>query len=232
MAAAARGYLLLYTLAQLAGTAIVLCLAFGSLGRGPAAVYEACGAPVKLMQTLSLLEVLHAAFGLVRSSPMTTLAQIYSRLHIVWFIVDAVPSAARTRLQVPGAPPGVALSYATMIIAWGFAETIRYTYYAFSITGSVPYVVKWIRYTAFYALYPLGVASELTLCYLATPTLKATGMMSYRMPNAWNIDFSFWWFNTYCICIAGYSFWFPVLYMHMIKQRAKALGGAAKKKDA
>ena len=52
MAAAARGYLLLYTLAQLAGTAIVLCLAFGSLGRGPAAVYEACGAPVKLMQTL------------------------------------------------------------------------------------------------------------------------------------------------------------------------------------
>lgn len=46
------------------------------------------------------------------------------------------------------------------------------------LLGSVPYPVLWARYTGFIVLYPLGVASELTLAYLALPTIKSTGWCS------------------------------------------------------
>jgi len=41
--------------------------------------------------------------------------------------------------------------------------------------GFVPYFLLWLRYTGFIVLYPLGVASELTVAYLALPTIKSTG---------------------------------------------------------
>ena len=228
-------YLFAYTLAQLAATGYVLYLAFSSFSDGPSAVYAVAGDLVRLLQTLSLLEVMHAVFGLVRSNPFNTLVQISSRVYVVWFIINAVPSAATKVLRIPylgdDAHPLLGLSYATMVIAWGFAETIRYTYYACSMLGSVPYFVKWVRYTAFYVLYPLGISSELTVCYFANPTLRSTGMFSYRMPNAWNFDFDFAFFNTYCVMLVAYVTFSPMLYTHMMSQRKKALGGAKAKKQ-
>eukprot|EP00967_Tisochrysis_lutea_P007368 scaffold8745_cov19-Tisochrysis_lutea.AAC.1 len=43
------------------------------------------------------------------------------------------------------------------------------------LLGYVPYFAMWLRYTGFIVLYPLGVASELTLAYLALPTIKSSG---------------------------------------------------------
>lgn len=48
------------------------------------------------------------------------------------------------------------------------------------------------RYSGFIALYPIGVASELTMAWLALPTLKATGLWSITMPNAYNFAFSYY----------------------------------------
>lgn len=36
-----------------------------------------------------------------------------------------------------------------------------------------PYVLLWLRYTAFIGLYPLGVGSELAMVALALPTIRA-----------------------------------------------------------
>jgi hypothetical protein len=63
--------------------------------------------------------------------------------------------------------------------------------------GSVPYISLWLRYTAFIVLYPLGVASELTMVYLALPTIKKTGMWSWPMPNVANFAVDYFW-----VCIA------------------------------
>lgn len=48
-------------------------------------------------------------------------------------------------------------------------------------------------YSGFIVLYPLGVASELTMAWLALPALKKTGKWSIVMPNAYNFAFSYYW---------------------------------------
>lgn len=37
------------------------------------------------------VQVMHSFAGLVKANPMTTLAQVYSRLFVVWAVADGVP---------------------------------------------------------------------------------------------------------------------------------------------
>ena len=47
-----------------------------------------------------------------------------------------------------------------------------------------PYVLLWLRYTAFILLYPLGVASELAMVALAMPHIKAHRPLSIQVGGA------------------------------------------------
>lgn len=47
-----------------------------------------------------------------------------------------------------------------------------------------PYVLLWLRYTAFIVLYPLGVASELAMVALAMPYIKAHRPLSIQVGAA------------------------------------------------
>ena len=51
----------------------------------------------------------------------------------------------------------------------------------------------WARYSAFLPLYPMGVASELTMVWLALSTLKQERPWSIAMPNAFNFAFDYYW---------------------------------------
>ena len=65
-----------------------------------------------------------------------------------------------------------------------------------------PYAQLWLRYSAFIPLYPLGVASELTMAYLALPIIKAKQPLSIQLPNSLNFGFDY-----YLVCwliIAAY----------------------------
>ena len=91
---------------------------------------------------------------------------------------------------------------------------------------SVPYPLLWLRYTTFIVLYPLGVASEMTMVYLAMPTIRKERPLSFSMPNKVNFAFDYYWF---CWCaIACYIPGLPELYLHMLRQRKKILGGPPK----
>ena len=58
-----------------------------------------------------------------------------------------------------------------MILAWSITEVIRYAFYAFSLLGSVPpRALTYLRYTTFYALYPLGAGSEAFLILATVPS--------------------------------------------------------------
>ena len=60
--------------------------------------------------------------------------------------------------------------------------------------GEMPFTkLLWARYTAFMPLYPLGVASELTLVWLALPTLKRDRPWSVSLPNSFNFAFDYYW---------------------------------------
>lgn len=57
--------------------------------------------------------------------------------------------------------------------------------------GQDLYVMKWLRYTGFIVLYPVGVASELAMIYLALPAIRSSRMWSFDMPNAYNMAFDY-----------------------------------------
>jgi very-long-chain (3R)-3-hydroxyacyl-CoA dehydratase len=84
--------------------------------------------------------------------------QVYSRLLLVWGVVDNFPHLA---VQSP--------AYTTMLVAWSVTEVIRYSFFARGLaTGSQPYAMTWLRYNTFFVLYPLGISSECILMYLAS----------------------------------------------------------------
>ena len=64
-----------------------------------------------------------------------------------------------------------------------------------------PYPLLWLRYTTFIPLYPLGVASEMTMVALALPHIRKSQMWSIRMPNALNFAFDYFLFCLLAVAI-------------------------------
>jgi hypothetical protein len=67
-----------------------------------------------------------------------------------------------------------------------------------------PYPQLWLRYSAFIPLYPLGVASELTMAYLAMPVIREKRPLTLTMPNALN-----WGFDYYVFCWLAIACYVP-----------------------
>lgn len=95
--------------------------------------------------------------GVVRAPLLTTLMQVASRLLLVWGVVHPFPAVA---LSSP--------FYTSMLVAWSVTEFIRYSFFAFSLSGWQPRPLTWLRYNTFFVLYPMGISSECALIYLAT----------------------------------------------------------------
>ncbi|GAA5959339.1 hypothetical protein JCM3765_006570 [Sporobolomyces pararoseus] len=128
-----------------------------TINKRASTAFDQFGDTVKWVQTAAILEAVHSATRLVRSPLGTTVAQIASRLLIVWYICIIYP-------QVPQTP-----FYVSMVTAWSFAEIIRYLHYATNLLNIKVPILEWIRYTAFYILYPVGAGSEATLIYFSAP---------------------------------------------------------------
>lgn len=77
--------------------------------------------------------------------------QIASRLLLVWAVTYPFPHLA--------ASP----AYASMLLAWSVTEVIRYSYFGMNVAASPPSGLTWLRYNAFFVLYPLGILSEVWL---------------------------------------------------------------------
>ena len=182
--------------------------------------------PLQLFQYAAALEVLHCILGFVPSPLFTTFSQVLSRVALVF--VSSSFSTARD-----------SLFFTTMIFAWSLTEVIRYSYYAlYKSPLSNSFLVKaltYLRYTLFYVLYPIGVASELTLVYKAVEHILINHL-PVTFPVAFlNSDPHYTtYFAYFLICNSLlYVPGFPMLYMYMINQRSKVLGGASlsSKKD-
>ncbi|PBC29568.1 very-long-chain (3R)-3-hydroxyacyl-CoA dehydratase hpo-8 [Apis cerana] len=175
--------------------------------------------PVIIFQHAALLEVIHAATGLVNAKPMITLIQVLSRVFVVSCVILATPyNYAASSFALP-----------MMILAWCISEINRYIFYGLNLFGLNPYFVKWLRYTLFYILYPIGVSGELICTYSAVKyTNSHPEAWSYRLPNSWNFIFSY---QILLITVMlSYIPFFPQTYMHMIAQRRKNVGSDALKK--
>jgi very-long-chain (3R)-3-hydroxyacyl-CoA dehydratase len=94
--------------------------------------------------------------------------QVASRYLLMWGVVNNFPGLAKSA------------AYSSMLVAWSVTEVIRYSYFVLSLSGYQPAFVTWLRYNAFYVLYPLGISSECWLIYNAIAPAKAL-----RQEYAW-----------------------------------------------
>ncbi|KAG8161519.1 hypothetical protein KVR01_008506 [Diaporthe batatas] len=207
MSAPKRAYLVAYNGVSALLWSVVLVrtvtvLLENGLDKGPVLVYPAVGEWTKWTQTLAALEVVHSLLGVVRAPLFTTLMQVSSRFALVWGAVHTYPLIA--------ASP----SYSSMLLAWSVTEVVRYLFFALSLSvGAEPYPLRWMRYSGFFALYPVGILSELCELLLAAQAARAEGSAARAAAAA----------ATMLTYLPGA----PMLYTHMIKQRRKVLGGGA-----
>ncbi|RKP38866.1 tyrosine phosphatase-like protein, partial [Dimargaris cristalligena] len=164
-------YLVAYNLFSMVSWAWILYLTCAHLltTGSPQTLYPVIGYPLTVIQTLMFLDPLHSALGLVRSPLLTNLVQVASRIIVVWQPLQL--------FNVPAVTTSWAL--ATMTIAWGVTEVVRYGYYVFNLLGMQPYPLTWARYTFFYVLYPVGATSEAVLIYHALDAAKAFSPLIY-----------------------------------------------------
>lgn len=111
-----------------------------------------------LTQSAAMLEIFHAAIGLVRSPVVVTAMQVMSR--IVALVALTYSPKAQSQWGA-----GV------MIISWSCVEIFRYLFYAFALVSGdsnkkTPFPLFWLRYSLFAVLYPTGITGELA-CFLS-----------------------------------------------------------------
>ncbi|KAI0181107.1 PTPLA-domain-containing protein [Hypoxylon sp. FL1284] len=214
-----NGYLILYNAASAILWLTVLGRVVGAnFTKGPQLAYPATGEFCKWTQTLAGMEILHSLFGVVRAPLFTTFMQVFSRYAIVWGVTGLFPDLARGA----GAGDGRScLAYSAMLVAWGTTEVIRYSYFALGLAsaGGPPYALHWLRYHAFFVLYPLGISSEAYLIWRAVEPAKT------------RVD------PLYSMVLFGYvALAYPpsayILYTHMMAQRRKVMKGIKAQKGA
>ncbi|KAJ1853215.1 hypothetical protein H4R99_002902 [Coemansia sp. RSA 1722] len=202
-------YLVAYNAASFIGWAYVLIqtvLYLVENGTNLDGLFDRVGKTLIYVQTGAALEVVHSLVGFVRSSPMTVVMQVYSRLLLVWgtlYVFDYPEIRASNALVL-------------MIFAWSITECVRYSHYALSLLNIELYPLLYLRYTLFYVLYPAGVTGELLEMWAALPHAAAIrpafkGFLVLNMVNYPPVLYK--------------------LYTHMIRQRRKVLGGESSKPE-
>ncbi|GAU98976.1 hypothetical protein RvY_10042 [Ramazzottius varieornatus] len=198
----AKTYLVAYNIVQLCGwlfilTQIVRCVLTGE------DLWRATSPPLKVFQTMAVLEVAHTAMGLVRSNTMITGLQVASRLFVLWCVLDYSTMAR------------VSYGFSLTLICWTIAEIVRYAFYALNLVGMDVDPVVWARYSLFLVLYPLGITGELWTTYAALPKIASEQPFSVGGFN--------WVYYMTIMLMLSYIPVFPKLFGHMLSQRRKTL---------
>ncbi|KAJ2894666.1 PTPLA-domain-containing protein [Zalerion maritima] len=199
-----QGYLILYNFASAVAWLTVLGrVAAVASTRGTDFVAPTVADFTKWTQTMAGMEVLHAAFGVVRAPLATTVIQVASRYLLVWGVVEQFP-------YLGGSPV-----YTSMLLAWSITEVIRYSYFALSLSNVQPKSLTWLRYNMFFVLYPVGISSEAWLIYQAVDPAVA--------------KFGDWYSYILVFILGVYVPGSYVMYTHMMAQRRKIMRGNKEK---
>ena len=171
-------YLSVYNATSCAGWVYTLYTAAVAVHRGGLPLLYPSMHALKVLQTAALLEVVHAALGLVRSPLATTALQVFARLLVLWGIVALSPAAAASS------------AFALLVASWGSVEVPRYAYYFVKeVVGEAPFSLTWLRYSLFTVLYPLGIAGEVGCLWAALPGFHVADPLAVSLPNPHNIVF-------------------------------------------
>lgn len=128
-------YLTTYNLIFASLWAYVFVNTVSHASSSPPTLFRATEPQARWIQTASLIEVLHAAFGIIKSPVGTTALQVVTRVIQVWMVWFCFPSST-----------GPSRAYLALLLAWSIADSIRYFYLAVNLHGRAPKWLVWLRY--------------------------------------------------------------------------------------
>ncbi|KAI0203321.1 PTPLA-domain-containing protein [Astrocystis sublimbata] len=176
-----------------------------------------------ILQSTAILEIAHAALGLVRASPGPAALQVGGRNLVVWTVMNRFPELILGDNETTTTTMG-RVGFLGCLLAWGCSDVLRYAFFVAQLgggggadggrlgTGSGMNRLRWLRYTAFIPLYPIGFLSEASLVYLALVEGESVRLL-YR-----------------AYLLLGLLSYFPasyILYTYMLSQRRRVLGQVA-----
>lgn len=121
------------------------------------------------VQSAAVLEIAHAALGLVPSQLLSTTMQICSRL----FIVGLAQYTTR---------PESRWSYALFATAWLLSDLTRYCYYVANLLSLSPAILVWARYASVLHPPPLPLPSATLSSSSSTPSAPLARHPSWHPP--------------------------------------------------
>lgn len=208
-------YLIFYNLCQFIGFIYVLTVMGIRYSRDGLdsikETYSVVGNPMKFIQLLQFLEVMHPLFGYTKGNALVTFFQVGGRAFILFGMVEAEP-----RMQIK---PVVFYVF----LVWSLVEVVRYPYYISQLLNVEMYFLTWLRYTIWMPLYPLGFLCEGIIVLRNIPYFEETQKFSVFMPNSWNFAFhfpSFMRIYLLTLCLPGMY----MMMSHMNRTRYKKLG--------
>lgn len=178
------GFLLIYNLVQFLGFSwIFVNMMVRVFIIGQDSLYDTFHSMADMMffcQILASVEVLNAAFGVVKTGVVPTLIQVVGRNFILFIIFGS--------LEEMHNKPVVFFVF----LLWSAIEIFRYPFYMLACLNTEWKTLTWLRYTVWIPLYPLGVLAEAVAVIQSIPIFDETKLFSIPLskPSGTSISFS------------------------------------------
>ncbi|XP_061531914.1 very-long-chain (3R)-3-hydroxyacyl-CoA dehydratase isoform X2 [Phycodurus eques] len=130
-------------------------------------------------QILAAVEVLNAAFGVVRTGVIPTLIQVLGRNFILFVIFGCLE-------EMQNKPVVFFVFY-----LWSAIEIFRYPFYMVGCFNTEWKILTWLRYSLWIPIYPLGVIAEAVAVIQSIPIFDETNLFSIPLPKAIGASVSF-----------------------------------------
>ncbi|KAM9351573.1 very-long-chain (3R)-3-hydroxyacyl-CoA dehydratase [Symphorus nematophorus] len=158
-------------------------------------------------QILAAVEVLNAAFGVVRTGVVPTLIQVVGRNFILFIIFGSLE-------EMHNKPVVFFVFY-----LWSAIEIFRYPFYMLGCFNTEWKTLTWLRYTIWIPLYPLGVIAEAVAVIQSIPIFDETNLFSIPLPKAIGTSVNFSYFlHIYLVLMFLGLF---INFRHLYKQRKR-----------
>uniref|UniRef100_A0A8C4DU13 Very-long-chain (3R)-3-hydroxyacyl-CoA dehydratase n=1 Tax=Dicentrarchus labrax TaxID=13489 RepID=A0A8C4DU13_DICLA len=158
-------------------------------------------------QILAAVEVLNAAFGVVRTGVIPTLIQVVGRNFILFIIFGSLE-------EMHNRPVVFFVFY-----LWSSIEIFRYPFYMLGCFNTEWKTLTWLRYTIWIPLYPLGVIAEAVAVIQSIPIFHETKLFSIPLPKAIGTSIGFSYFlHIYLVLMFLGLF---INFRHLYKQRKR-----------
>nr|XP_019934796.1 PREDICTED: very-long-chain (3R)-3-hydroxyacyl-CoA dehydratase 3 [Paralichthys olivaceus] len=205
------GYLFVYNLVQFLGFSwIFVNMTVRLFIFGQESFYDTFNSISDVMffcQILASVEVLNAAFGVVRTGVVPTLIQVVGRNFILFIIFGSLE-------EMHHQPVVFFVFY-----LWSAIEIFRYPFYMLGCCNTEWKTLTWLRYTIWIPLYPLGVLAEAVAVIQSIPIFYESKLFSIPLPKAIGTSIKFHYvLYVYLILMVLGLF---INFRHLYKQRKR-----------